>query len=305
VITNALQQGGPAVVSTGVVSHRNTHRGNICTSGTTCTTTGKDRSHLDMTDIGVYKDGTVGVVFMDNYSAFGDTSESTGAGEDESPFVHFARITSGPSLFGATAQPISAIPTTLSAVKDPTGDATWPNVSGAPNLSSLDTKEIELHRDSTSVIVHMDIVNISLAQRKADLAAFNQASPLEPAERIVYLARFSNSTQIYHLSFETLADGTTRCYGGRLDANDRILNPTSGATFGAAYNTDPGVHATCQIVGDDVVMRAPISDFAGLSATNKLFSVTGFTMAGPTEANNDGLHPMRTVDATPPLDTSS
>src|SRR5207244_5228670 len=141
------------VVSTGLVSHRIMHRGNICTSGTTCLTTGKDRSLLDMNDIGVFQDGTLGVVYGDNFSTFGDVSESTGGGEDNSPFVHFARLVTGPKLFGGQdLQASPQIPVEPAVSKDPAGDATWPNTSGGTNLPSLDLRLVDIDRLNGKVV---------------------------------------------------------------------------------------------------------------------------------------------------------
>ncbi|MDQ6857841.1 MAG: hypothetical protein M3Z65_02475, partial [Chloroflexota bacterium] len=59
----ALTRGAAPTITTGLVSHRIVHRGQVCTSGTTCT---GDRSLLDTIDLGFDQTGRVGVVFMDN-----------------------------------------------------------------------------------------------------------------------------------------------------------------------------------------------------------------------------------------------
>jgi len=43
--------------------------------------------------------------------------------------------------------------------------------------------------------------------------------------------------------------------------------------------------------------------FGGLAKTDKLYSVTAFSMIGPSEANQSLVNPMRTIDATPGIDT--
>src|SRR5207237_2758447 len=96
VMENALQIGGPPLISTGKVNHRPVHEGNVCTSGTACVVTGKDSSFADMIDVGLDADGRVGVVYMDNYGTFGDTYEDSG--QKGGPFVHFAKEVTGPSL---------------------------------------------------------------------------------------------------------------------------------------------------------------------------------------------------------------
>ena len=191
--------------------------------------------------------------------------------------------------------------------KDPAGDATWPNTSGGTNLPSLDLRLVDIDRLNGKVVGRLKVADGSVAQRQADLAAYNavlQSTP--PAERVVYVIRFSNGTDVYHISLETLADGSTRCYAGRLDTNDYVTNPTSGAVVGAAYNTDPGVTATCDLRPDGAFhFSAKISKFGGLAKTDKLYSVTAFSMIGPSEANQSLVNPMRTIDATPGIDTAS
>ncbi len=125
VVTNALGVGGPPVVHTGQVSHRFVHHGNICTSGTACAATMKDRSFADLIDVGRFQNGQLGVVYQDNFSTFADTSETTGDGEDEAPFIVFARQVSGPDLSGPAAGPEANH--VFATVDDAGGDATWPN----------------------------------------------------------------------------------------------------------------------------------------------------------------------------------
>ncbi|MCA1720377.1 MAG: hypothetical protein LC779_04465 [Actinobacteria bacterium] len=87
VLTNALGTNGPVEVRTGKVSHRIVHTGNICTSGTTCAATmpEKDRSLLDLIDIGLDADGAVGVVYTDNNFALAVPADP--AAPRKGPFV--------------------------------------------------------------------------------------------------------------------------------------------------------------------------------------------------------------------------
>jgi uncharacterized repeat protein (TIGR01451 family) len=72
--------------------------------------------------------------------------------------------------------------------------------------------------------------------------------------------------------------------------------------FAAAYHTD--FTATGSVSGKELTIRAPLSAF-GLVAGTSLYSVTGFTMAGPSEATEITIDRiMRTVDATPPFDAT-
>ena len=312
VIKNALSVNGPPVVATGKVSHRFVHQGDICTSGTACLTTGKDRSLLDMIDIGVDQSGRVGVVFTDNYSTFGNTAQPPGGGEDNSPFIHFAKLSKGPLLFGsgtATSTLPSAATLLGEGRRDPRGDATWPNTSEGKNLQALDALGLRLFVRDGRIIAKFRISDPSERQAISDLARYNsvpQTNP--PAERIQWTVRFSTGTEIFHISAERLADGTLRFFGGRLDGNDNLINPATLEAGGAGYHTDPGYHVTGKIrmrPGDkpenNLVLSAPAADY-GVSVGTRVFSVTGFTFAGPVEASETLPNPMRTLDGTPPYD---
>ena len=137
-----------------------------------------------------------------------------------------------------------------------------------------------------------------------DLAAYNAACPLcQQAERLQYVVRFASANEVYHLSLELFPGGSPHFFGGKLDANDQILNPASPTSvIGSGYHWD--FEATGSIQNGVVTISAPASAF-GLGAGANLFSVTGFSMAGPLEANEVlASNVMRTVDATPPFDTT-
>jgi hypothetical protein len=307
VITNALQQGGPATVFTGQISHRLIHHGNICTSGTTCAVTMKDRSLLDLTDIGLDANGRIGVVFTDNNSDLQQPDHSVAA---QSPFVHFAKLTQGPSLLGKRTLNV-AIPTLFR--KDRRGDATWPNVEGATNLPSLDTNGVGVQLDPQgNLVFRLRVSDLTTAGMARDLAAYNAATTLDPADRLQYVVRFSTGAQVYHVSYEYLGASTPGdFFGGKLDANDGLILPTSGpGTYaGSGYHHDANfpVTGSFQNVGTNrgrIIFTVPASA-VGLAAGDHLFSVTGFTMAGPNEATETSIaRIMRTVDATPPLDAT-
>jgi hypothetical protein len=310
VITNALQVGGPAVVSTGVISHRPVHTGNICTSGTSCvaTTPAQDRSLLDMTDLGVDKDGRIGVIFTDNNSTM--QQGATPADPKQSPFVHFAKLTKGPSLLTGTPNVAIKVDTTP-ARGDSGHDATWPNVKTAQNIDGLDITNNSLRLKNGFLIGRIRLVDASPAGMAAALTNFNAASAAagstDPAaERLQYVLRFSTGTDVYHMSAEFRPGQPLRYFGGKLDANDQLINPANGAVSGAGYHTDAGYHVTGKVfVRDNVIeLKAPIADF-GFAAGTKLFSVSPFAMAGPSEANElTVLVLMRTVDSTEPFDTT-
>lgn len=314
VLDNGLALGGaPITVRTGRVSHRIIHTGNICTSGTTCaaTTPEQDRSLLDMIDLGVDADGRVGVVFTDNNSALQTPADPKAP--RLGPFTHYAKQVSGPSLFAGT--PPVSVTTPRGGRPDPAGDATWPNRADGKNLTSLDALGASLGLEGSELVARVPLGDAAAATMTADLAAYNTSgASVPPAQRVQYVVRFSTNDpvvqagragDVFHVSMEQLADGTRRFFGGRIDANDSVKNtgsPTS--TVAVGYHTDTGYPVTGTVEGNTLVLRAPASAF-GVGSGTELYSVTAFTMAGPTEANDQFFtNTMRTVDATPPFDTT-
>jgi len=89
VLTDALSiaRGGPTTVLAGKINHRVVHRGQVCTSGTTCN---GDRSLLDMIDLGYDQTGRIGVVFMDNNNGLAANPRTNSS--KNGPFVEFAKI---------------------------------------------------------------------------------------------------------------------------------------------------------------------------------------------------------------------
>ncbi len=311
VITNALQQTGPAVISTGLVSHRSIHRGNVCTSGTTCAATvpAQDRSLLDMIDLGVDKDGRIGVVFSDNNSRFGEGS--TPADPKQSPFVHFAKLVQGPGLL--TAKPSLSVSVSSTPERgDVGGDATWPNVKNATNMPGLDITHESLRLSNGFLVGRIRLQDASLAKMGAALTQFNAASSAagstDPAaERLQYVLRFSTGSDIYHMSAEFTPGQPLRFFGGKLDANDQLINPANDAVSGAGYHTDAAYHVTGKIIvrQNVILLKAPVGDFAGFGAGTKLYSVASYSMAGPTEANELTILVInRTVDAAEAFDAT-
>jgi hypothetical protein len=300
VITNALSA-SPTVFS-GLVSHRPVHQGNVCTSGTSCLTTGKDRSLLDMIDVAFDQQGRLGVVFEDNHSSFAQADLATA---DQSPFVHWARQTSGPSVLGGS---IKAPGKPGTSATDPKGDATWPNASTGANLPSLDETEASIARKGSNIVATVSLADGTVAGMTRDLAAYNavlQDTP--PAQRLQYVVRISTTSEHYFVAmvFDPSLPGSCRCAfsGGRLDQNDWVTNPTSGAVVGAGYAPDPGITVTGSISRGTITFTVPGAQI-GLGSKTAEFSVTAFATVGPRQADLSMLNPMRTLDATKPLDTN-
>jgi len=289
-------------VNSGRVTHRVMHVGNVCTSGTTCATTGKDRSLLDMIDISFDEDGRLGIITMDNNS--NGFHAAPPAGEDEGPFAHFTKQTSGGSVLAGKTINVS-IPTGGRA--DAAGDATWPNTAAGQNLASLDALGASIALENGSVVARLDVANAGTGTMQSNFNAYNATlclpAPSCLADRFQYVVRFMSADEIFHLSAEFTPGSPLRFFGGKLDANDKLFSAGSPtAYFAAGYHTD--FAATGTVSGKQLVIRAPLSAF-GLTSGSSLYSVTGFTMAGPSEATELTIDRiMRTVDATPPFDAT-
>jgi len=304
VITDALgltRAGSTTSVVTGKVNHRVVHRGQVCTSGTTCS---GDRSLLDMIDLGVDQDGRVGVVFMDNNN--GVAAEPRTNPSKAGPFTQFAKEVAGPSLLAPTGTAPSTISISIpqNGRPDAGGDATWPNVAGAVRLPSLDLTGASVFTSGSDLVARLPLADATLAGMGRDLAAYNSvATSALPADRLQYVFRFSTAEDVYHLSMEYNANGQVRFFGGKLGANDAIQNGT-GATVGAGYHTDTAFPVTGTLDHGALTLRAPLAAFT-LTNGSSLTGAGAFSMAGPAEAIElTMLHVMRTVDATPPFDAT-
>jgi hypothetical protein len=291
------------VVNTGRVSHRPIHRGNVCTGGTGCTGS-FDRSLLDMIDVGFDDGGRLGVVFTDNYSQ--RFHEGGPGAVDESPFVHFAKQLSGPSMLGETLR-VRAPSGDCRA--DAAADATWQNKASGANLPALDIRQACVTVKKGQVTATITLSQASAAAMARDLTAYNTASQpcLEPCSghRLQYVMRFLTDTDIYHLSAEFVPSGGLRFFGGVLDANDKLPNPANPIdAIAAGYHTDAGFAVTGQLQGTTLTLHTSAAAL-GLTNGGKVYSATAFAMAGPLEAEElTAAYTMRTVDASPPFDKS-
>lgn len=301
VITNALQQDGPARVTTGFVSHRPAHTSHICTTGFTCIGEA-DRSLLDMIDIGYDQNGRVAVVFADNNSGFGAQQSGPSTPTDKTrPFAHFAKQVSGPSLLDGRQISVD-IPS--GEALDAIGDATWPNQSSGALLPSLDARSLSIRAEGSEIVARLDLADAGFMAR--DVVAYNNARSKDGidypnAERLQYIVRVVTDRDIYHLSARSIRDGgPLTFFGGVLGPNDTLRNPDS-TILGAAYKLDPGFQVNGALEGNTLEMRAPLATLA-LGSGGRIYSVTAFTTAGPQAENESLNNPMRTIDATPPFD---
>jgi hypothetical protein len=296
----ALTRGVAPTIVSGVVSHRVVHRGQVCTSGTTCT---GDRSLLDTIDIGYDQTGRIGVVSMDNNN--GLAAEPRTNPSKNGSFTVFAKEVSGPSLLAPTGARSGTISVTVpeNGRPSPRGDATWPNTAAGHNLPALDLLGSSVYTSGTDLVARIPVADATRAGMARDLAAYNavpQSTP--PADRLQYIFRFSTAEDVFHLSMEYNANGTIRFFGGKLGANDAYTNGTS--TLGAGYHTDAGYPVVGTARNGVITLRAPLAAF-GLAVGSRITGANAFSMAGPSETLDVTiLHPMRTIDATPPFDAT-
>jgi hypothetical protein len=296
----SIARGGPTTVIAGKVNHRIVHRGQVCTSGTTCS---GDRSLLDMMDLGFDQTGRIGVVFMDNNNLLAANPPTTTS--KAGPFTQFAKEVAGPSLLAPTGTGTSSISVSIprNGRADAAGDATWPNVGGAANLPSLDLLGASVSVNGTDLVAQIPITDATRSGMGRDLDAYNAVVQTTPvADRLQYVFRFSTADDVFHMSMEYNSDGTIRFFGGKLDANDGISNGSS--TLGAGYHTDAAYPVTGTLDHGALTLRAPLSAF-GLAIGSNLVGANAFSMAGPAESlDTTILDPMRTIDATPPFDAT-
>jgi len=295
----AVVRGTTLSVASGIVNHRIDHRGQVCTSGTTCTT---DRSLLDMMDISYDSTGRIGVVFMDNNNllAAPNRTDTSKAG----PFTHFAKEVAGPVLLAG--QPAVNITVPLNSRAAPAGDATWPNTAAGKNLPSMDLlgASAGLSSDGSQLVVKLRVQDSSLAGMQRDLSAYN-SSTTQPGARLQYVARFMTDQDVYHLDmdFQPGRNPQFRFFGGVLNSSDGVQNGT-GTVVGARYVADPAFTVKGSVRNGVITLMAPRSLF-GLAAGSNVFSVSGFVMAGPSEQDATATliaNSARTIDATPPFD---
>ncbi len=311
ILTNALGKGGPVQVRTGKVSHRSVHTGDICTSGTTCAATlpEKDRSLLDLIDLGVDAKGRVGVVYTDNNNALALPADP--AAPRKGPFVQFAKQVTGTSILSTT--PLKgSLP--LNTVNDGAGDATWLNRAEGKNLPSLDLRGASVRLEGSQLVARVKVASSAFATAQADRTTYNATlASIPPIDRFQYVVRFTtaadkvvkgNAGEVFHLSAEQgfSADGGLRYFGGKLDANDGVTNPTSQAVVAAGYHTDAAYKVSGTFTAGVLTLRAPAASL-GLKKGSRLIDVAAFATAGPSEETDlffTNTH--RTVDATAPFD---
>jgi hypothetical protein len=231
---------------------------------------------------------------MDNTSTFAGPTSGT-----VRPFALFAEQTGGPSpVEGATVDEVVPEGARGAAL----GDARWPERAGGEVLPSLDLLGASLTLQRNLVVARIPLGDGSQDRMTDDLASYNsQVTTASPAERLLYVMRFSTPDDVYHLSMEFDPGRGARFFGGRLDANDQITNIGSTTVVAARYRADPSFNVTGDVVNHTLELRISAAAL-GVSDGSRLYGASAFATAGPTEADESLVEMMRTVDATPPFD---
>jgi hypothetical protein len=137
------------------------------------------------------------------------------------------------------------------------------------------------------------------------LTAYNAAFPADnDADRLQYVVWFATADDVFHVDAE-FRTGQLRFFGGRVDGNDAVENGT-GTTVGVRYVADAGYRVTGKLTKGGLQLSIPLAQL-GLGSGARLFSITAFATAAPAEDNptaNLVVNSARTVDATPPFDTT-
>jgi hypothetical protein len=288
----------------GTVSHRFSHLGSICTSGTTCLVSSGDRSLLDMIDLTIDSSGRVAVVYTDNNYQF--ARDEISMGSQGAGYVKVARLASGPSLFAGHPGSSVTYPTAYRAAA--AGDATWPNAAGASNLPTFDILGSGVSVEGNQVVTRINLADASAAGFASDLAAYNAADGNDlPATRQQYVLRWDSADgQTYYMAAEVGSSGTPSFYGGKVDGTSAVSNVSSAVAI--AYRPQSAYPVTGEIQGNSLILRAPLSAF-GLHTGSTLLGFAGFSLAGPSDQVLSGapetsqvVASMRTADSAPPID---
>jgi hypothetical protein len=239
----------------------------------------KNRNLLDFFDIGVSKDGRVGITWTDDNNTL------------EGAQIMFAKVTSGDSLiaskprFSAAARPARS------------GDALWP--INAQTGSTPDSKSYKgLDLTGETVKLAGDDLKLDVKLASGDLADVLSAGYNSRHIKYVTLWHFADDTYFVAADYD---GSNTSVYGGKLDDNDILRNPvTPDASFGSKWVKDFDVTGT--MANGVLSFTVPRSSVGDPKKGDKLFSVQSFTIAGlPDDAQTIYTAP-DTIDATPPID---
>lgn len=262
------------------VSQNIVHRGEICTSGIACDATGRDRSFLEYPSIWIDSKGAAVVVYNDN------TNQSEG------PYVMTAKQATGPSLYasaGALGREPGAV--TLSAPapnasingdlltlegmhtvppknfdRDEAGDARYTN-TGA-NLPGADLRSVSVREQGDSLVVEMQVADLSAAARSAAVSA-SQGTGL------LYLTQWDYADTVYWLAAE-MNGATTNFYTGTLG----MIRSATSKKF-VTYNPDLSKSQSVrgQVQGNTISITVPKVVVGSPVAGGQFHTLTAFALS--------------------------
>jgi hypothetical protein len=266
------------------VSHNIVKRGEICTDGTLCDATGRDRSFLEYPSIDMDSKGAAVVVYNDN------TNQSDG------PYVMTAKQTTGPSLLASvgllgrepgtvsisapaanstirtdtlTIEGIHTLPA-KNFDRDETGDAHFRS-TGA-NMPGADLRSVSLREEGEALVMTMQVADLTPAARSA------AATSVANGDGMFYVTQWDYADRIYWLGAEVRSTGTN-FYTGTLG----MIRSATSKKF-ITYN--PELVKSQQVQGQMtaaapgvITVRIPKNQVGSPPAGAQFHSVTGYALS--------------------------
>ena len=266
------------------VSQNIVHRGEICTDGTTCDATGRDRSFLEYPSVDMDSSGAAVVVYNDN------TNQSEGA------YVMTAKQATGPSLLASVGL-LGGAPGTVSVTtpaadstirtntltiegthtvppknfdRDESGDAHFRS-TGA-NMPGADLRSVALREEGDALVLTMQVADLTPAARSS------AAASVANGDGMLYLTQWDYADTVYWLGAEARATGTS-FYTGTLG----MIRSATSKKF-ITYN--PDLVKSQQVQGQMtqaapgvITIRVPKNQVGSPPTGAQFHSLTGYALS--------------------------
>jgi hypothetical protein len=272
------------VFQTVPVSQNIVKRGEICTDGTLCDATGRDRSFLEYPSVDMDSRGAAVVVYNDN------TNQSEG------PYVMTAKQATGPSLLasvgllgrepGTVSITAPALNSTIRTEtltiegthtlppgnfdRDETGDAHFRS-TGA-NMPGADLRSVSLREEGDTLVMTMQVSDLTPAARSS------AAASVANGDGMLYLTQWDYADTVYWLGAEVRNTGTS-FYTGTLG----MIRSATSKKF-ITYN--PDLVKSQQVQGQMtqsapgvITIRIPKNQVGSPPAGAAFHSVTGYALS--------------------------
>ncbi|HKO63529.1 MAG TPA: hypothetical protein VJV03_20360, partial [Pyrinomonadaceae bacterium] len=265
------------------VSHNIVKRGEICTDGTLCDATGRDRSFLEYPSVDMDSRGAAVVVYNDN------TNQSDG------PYVMTAKQSTGPSLLaiGLLGREPGTVSVTAPAAnatvrtetltiegahtlparnfdRDETGDAHFRSTDA--NMPGADLRSVSLREEGDALVLTMQVADLTPAGRSAAAASVGNG------DGMFYVTQWDYADKIYWLGAEVRSAGTN-FYTGTLG----MIRSATSKKF-ITYN--PELVKSQQVQGQMtaaapgvITIRIPKNQVGSPPAGAQFHSVTGYALS--------------------------